>query len=182
MKKCKDCGEIKELDCYNQKQTRCKKCQYEYYKKYISANREACNRRSKKWRDENPEKIKNSRDQWREKNPDKRMEYSKKYVESGKHMTSRLKCHYGITNEEYAELLEKTNSKCYICKKLLSKPCVDHDHTNGQVRGILCSNCNLAIGLLYDNIEILQSAIDYLKDNGKMPINISEKEYDHSSL
>lgn len=40
---------------------------------------------------------------------------------------------------------------------------VDHDHTTGKVRGLLCHNCNRALGLLQDNKSYLQSAINYLK-------------------
>jgi hypothetical protein len=57
---------------------------------------------------------------------------------------------------------------------------IDHDHTTGQVRGLLCDNCNPALGSFKDNIETLQKAIDYLKEgkNSKRYIrekNISEK-------
>ena len=39
---------------------------------------------------------------------------------------------------------------------------VDHDHTTGKVRELLCHNCNRALGLLQENVEIIQSALDYL--------------------
>ena len=41
---------------------------------------------------------------------------------------------------------------------------IDHDHTTGQVRGLLCDSCNPALGGFKDNIESLQKAIDYLKE------------------
>jgi len=64
-------------------------------------------------------------------------------------------------------MLEEQEHKCAICStsdadldKLLS---VDHCHTTGKVRGLLCNNCNLALGNFKDKIENLKSAINYLK-------------------
>jgi len=42
---------------------------------------------------------------------------------------------------------------------------VDHCHSTGKVRGLLCSNCNRGIGMLQERVDILQNAIDYLKEN-----------------
>jgi len=83
---------------------------------------------------------------------------------------SKLKRAYGITLDEYEELLSKQDSKCAICGidnngKYRNKPrafAVDHCHTTGKIRGLLCSDCNTGIGLLKDNINFLQSAIKYL--------------------
>ena len=83
---------------------------------------------------------------------------------------SKLKRAYGITLSEYQELLSKQDSKCAICGvdnngKYRNKPrafAVDHCHTTGKIRGLLCSDCNTGIGLLKDNINFLQSAIKYL--------------------
>ncbi|QPZ53604.1 endonuclease VII [Pelagibacter phage HTVC100P] len=83
---------------------------------------------------------------------------------------SKLKRAYGITFDEYEELLSKQNKKCAICGidnngKYRNKPrafAVDHCHTKGKIRGLLCSDCNTGIGLLKDNINFLQSAINYL--------------------
>ena len=83
---------------------------------------------------------------------------------------SKLKRAYGITFDEYEELLSKQNKKCAICGidnngKYRNKPrafAVDHCHTTGKIRGLLCSDCNTGIGLLKDNINFLQSAIKYL--------------------
>jgi len=73
---------------------------------------------------------------------------------------------YGITLEDYDAMLEKQGGCCAICKSETSKRndyfMVDHDHETGAVRGLLCSPCNSAIGLLGDNISTLQNAINYL--------------------
>ena len=80
-----------------------------------------------------------------------------------------LKRAYGITPEQYDELLEKQNGKCACCGA--DKPgnsrrdkyfAVDHDHSTGKVRGLLCHNCNTALGLIRDNPQTLTSMLTYL--------------------
>jgi hypothetical protein len=61
--------------------------------------------------------------------------------------------------------LEKINGgKCFICEKKDKKMCLDHNHKTKKIRGILCDSCNRGIGLLNDDIILLQKAIDYLKN------------------
>ena len=71
---------------------------------------------------------------------------------------------YGITIDHYESLLREQDGVCGICKtrKKLSLA-VDHNHTTGAVRGLLCNNCNTAIGNFMENKEILFSAIKYLE-------------------
>ena len=75
---------------------------------------------------------------------------------------------FGITLEEYNEILEKQNKVCAVCEKpetsqRLSFLSVDHCHKTNKIRGLLCNNCNRAIGLLKEDIETLEKAINYLK-------------------
>lgn len=87
-----------------------------------------------------------------------------------KDKNTKLKKAYGITLEEYEELLSKQNGKCAICSvdnnsKYCNKPrafAVDHCHTTGKIRGLLCSDCNTGIGLFKDNTNLLHFAIKYL--------------------
>ena len=72
-----------------------------------------------------------------------------------------LKKKYGLTFESYFQILEKQNGRCAICRQPI-KLHVDHDHRTGKVRGLLCSNCNMALGSFKDDIGILQNAITYL--------------------
>ena len=78
---------------------------------------------------------------------------------------------YGISPDEYLELIESQDNKCAICgcdfsvEQNLQKACVDHDHDTGLVRGLLCRGCNMAIGLLNDNPDICLNAYMYLKEN-----------------
>jgi hypothetical protein len=82
----------------------------------------------------------------------------------------KLKKAYGITLDEYNKLLLKQKNKCSICEidnngKYRNKArafAVDHCHNTNKIRGLLCSDCNIAIGLLKDNTKYLQSAINYL--------------------
>jgi DNA-directed RNA polymerase subunit RPC12/RpoP len=64
-----------------------------------------------------------------------------------------------------AHLIEHFGYECAICKKpLTSQPRVDHNHTTGEVRGLLCSHCNVGIGMLQDDEALLRVAADYLRD------------------
>ena len=86
---------------------------------------------------------------------------------------SMLKKRYGITKETYDEMLNIQNGVCAGCgtegNTVLGKLeqkflCVDHDHSTGKIRGLLCHSCNKALGLLQDNIETLKSLIRYLEN------------------
>lgn len=79
---------------------------------------------------------------------------------------ARLK-KYGLTPEDYEALLEKQGNKCTICSKIFSdgvRAVVDHHHGSGRVRGILCDNCNKAIGLLGDDADIIEEAARYVRE------------------
>lgn len=75
-----------------------------------------------------------------------------------------LKKKYGITPEIYLEMLDRQGGVCALCKKPGDGKalCVDHDHASGKVRGLLCHSCNVALGLLKDDAEVLRRAIEYL--------------------
>lgn len=70
---------------------------------------------------------------------------------------------YGLTVAEKKKLVEKQKGRCAICEgKFGMKLAVDHDHKTGEVRGLLCNNCNRGIGHLQENVDTLKNAIDYL--------------------
>lgn len=69
---------------------------------------------------------------------------------------------YGLTYEEYQTMLVEQNGECAICSKVLEKPCIDHCHTTGKVRGLLCNSCNTGLGHFKDNPDSLEAAIRYL--------------------
>lgn len=71
---------------------------------------------------------------------------------------------YGITKETFDQLLDNQDYTCAICKKQINERSshIDHCHTTGNVRGILCEKCNKGLGQFDDNIEYLNNAIKYL--------------------
>ena len=74
---------------------------------------------------------------------------------------------YGFSYSEYVAMFAKQNGLCALCgepptEKLLV---VDHNHQTNKVRGLLHRSCNSAIGILGDNVEGLERALKYLKEN-----------------
>lgn len=83
------------------------------------------------------------------------LEYSKWYSLNKK---------FGLTKEEYQAKEQAQNYVCAICSNKCSRAlAVDHDHSTGKIRGLLCSGCNRGIGYLKDDISILKKAIAYLE-------------------
>ena len=82
-----------------------------------------------------------------------------------------LKKLYGLSFEDYKQMLEDQDNRCAICGDYFDNSnrnkccCVDHDHDTGVVRGLLCGDCNRALGLLKDSEEVLMNAINYLRRN-----------------
>jgi len=84
-------------------------------------------------------------------------------------LTSRVSTirSYGITVDDYIELQTQQRGCCAICKDSLKVPHIDHDHETGEVRGLLCPNCNTGIGLLKDSSEVSMRAATYLMKHGR---------------
>jgi hypothetical protein len=72
-----------------------------------------------------------------------------------------LKHRYGIGSDEFDELVRQQGGVCAICGRENPEH-VDHDHATGDVRGILCFNCNGGLGQFHDSIEFLEAAAAYL--------------------
>lgn len=75
-----------------------------------------------------------------------------------------LRARYNITPEQYQELLNKQGHICAICKCEAGLLRVDHSKTTGEIRGLLCNECNLAIGLFNHDPEWTNAATIYLTD------------------
>lgn len=152
-RKCSKCKQILPLTAFHRNKTQpdgrgyhCKKCKVKYTKKY----RETPNGKAARQR-----------------------EY-KKYKESANYKTVRLgaelKHRFGITLEQYDQMLATQEGKCAICGRLETHTCngvitrlaVDHDHVTGKVRQLLCHNCNAAIGYAEDSPQLLAKMIAYL--------------------
>lgn len=85
------------------------------------------------------------------------------YVASRK---DNLKTRYGITEEEYDLMSANQNNSCAICKqKSEINLSVDHCHKTGIIRGLLCRNCNLALGYLKDDRNRIKEAMKYLDES-----------------
>jgi hypothetical protein len=122
-------------------------------------------------------KKKISKDKWLAENPEKGAEYTKRYRENNPEKTKAYEKrrgwlrNYGITPEEYEEILNLQGRCCKICNEhesaFIKSLAVDHDHKTGKVRGLLCSNCNTALGLLRENLQLFDNAVRYLKEGSE---------------
>ena len=83
----------------------------------------------------------------------------KTYYKTHEYARRRFK----LTEDQYDDLMK--NEKCQICNVELIKKCIDHCHTTNKIRGVLCNNCNTALGLVGDNIATIESMIKYLNTN-----------------
>lgn len=99
--------------------------------------------------------------------------YNKKYAENNPELMKKkdrknsLKRFWNMTLEEFESLKKKQGGTCALCPKTESNPhkslCIDHCHTTGKIRGLLCDNHNRALGLFKDSVVDLEKAIKYLK-------------------
>lgn len=75
---------------------------------------------------------------------------------------------YGLSPEQYYEMWEQQKGRCKICGKELPEGqylCVDHNAETGEIRGLLCNQCNMGLGCFHDNTNVMENAIKYLKEN-----------------
>lgn len=137
--KCRIVKNVEEFHFINKekgiRRASCNDCQAKYIQKYKS---------------DNYEKI---RGKWRV--------ASKKYLVGDRKKNKTLK-QYGITVDDYNKMYDSQEGKCKICSSELTL-CVDHCHTTGKIRGLLCNQCNVGIGCFKDDIILLSKVINYLK-------------------
>lgn len=85
-----------------------------------------------------------------------------------------LKKLYGMTPEDYEEILNQQNRVCFLCfeeetrvtSNGTTKLSVDHNHITGKVRGLLCHRCNVALGFVQENPDLIKRMISYLERKG----------------
>ena len=141
MKTCKVCGVSKSLDDFYRneggrdgRRPECKACNLAARAAKYRANPRPAIERALRWQRENPERHKAKQ---------------REYVESGRKSASSRKSHlkrkYGLTLEDFDAMVASQGGGCAICGRTDADN-VDHDHVTGRVRGILCFNCNVAIG------------------------------------
>lgn len=114
-------------------------------------------------------------------NPEKVREYAKRAYEKKRREDpewyERLKLknrcrRYGIAIEEYQRILSAQGERCLICLRDFTAaltPHIDHCHTSGVIRGLLCLNCNTALGNFMDNPVLVRAAATYLENKWKAP-------------
>lgn len=123
---------------------------------YRAKNKDKYKENNRAWRLAHPDRMKEIHKEWRAKNPDR--------VRS-----AGFKNRYGITADDYDQMLQSQRGKCSICsrnQKDVRLPFViDHNHETGKIRGLLCFRCNTGIGQLCDDIGLLKKAIAYLESH-----------------
>ena len=96
-----------------------------------------------------------------------RNQYQKEWVKRKGGAMYHRTVRYGMSPNEYEELLEEQLNRCACCgssdPKRKAGFVIDHDHQTGQVRGLLCHSCNIGIGQLGDSISGLTQALNYLR-------------------
>lgn len=120
------------------------------------------------WRKTHPEHIK----RYEQKNKSKRKEWVRRWRAKNKQRNKEinanayLKHTYGITLDDYNRMLDSQNGVCAICGKSPSeykrKLHVDHDHSTGKNRGLLCVRCNYGLGYFEEDMVILENAKKYI--------------------
>lgn len=154
-------------------------------KKYKKNNPEKVIASHKKWRENNPEKLilirRKASKKYKENNAEKIIQYNKEHYQKNrekaiqsskdrykkdieKYKWATKKRLYGITECEYFSMIEAQQGCCLVCECSLSYKefHIDHNHTTGAIRGLLCRNCNWLLGHASDNVKILSNAIEYL--------------------
>lgn len=90
-----------------------------------------------------------------------------KEVHLNRSRNSRLKNWYGIDLETYNMMWALQEGKCAICHKHQTdngrRLAVDHEHSTGKIRNLLCQYCNTALGLLQEDLSVMSALVEYLK-------------------
>jgi len=146
-KTCSTCNETKCEDAFLQRTDR-------------PSRRAYCNScaadKSKKWRQANPDRASEQSRKWREAN---------EHAYRAKQRRNHIKRTYGLDEADYQALCAEQDHACAICCTPMGevRTVVDHDHSTGEIRGILCVTCNTGIGMLRDDYQLVQRALNYLK-------------------
>lgn len=177
MKTCRKCGETKRLDQFGKQPANkdgyrydCKKCVAVRNKAWRAANRADLLAKKKVYYRENKEAVAERNRRWSQSENAK--SYRKRYYRENKDRAAdygMLK-RYGITLTQYIEMYEAQGGKCSICREADPtgrRLAVDHCHTTGQNRALLCLNCNQGLGKFKDNPELLMAAAQYLSKHEK---------------
>lgn len=169
-KRCCRCKTEKPLTDFWPSQIRCKECcrAYKRTEAALKKSREA----HRKWYAKNKRRAYDISMAWRNKHREAYRSWQKNYTHQirTKRRNYLLLRTYGITTQEYEARLKKQGHVCACCGTHTpghkGKFVVDHCHLSGKVRGLLCNNCNQALGLMRDSIGYGLSLVAYLARTG----------------
>jgi len=183
-KKCSHCNISKNLNEFSKdKQAKsgysywCKVCKSEVHFNYRQNNKEQIKIDKKEYYDKNINSIRRKAKKNYLKHRIKYSEQSKEFYKNHPEITKNQKLmrDFGITLEQYNTLAKEQNNVCRLCGKTESQIdsrkntqrslSVDHNHVTGKIRGLLCSTCNVGLGMFKDDTNLLHSAINYLNRN-----------------
>jgi hypothetical protein len=142
MKKCRICNETDETKFSPSRTNQCKSCVQQYRK----------DKRAGTW---TPAQVKGDRSKTdNHKTPEATWK-------------RHIKAKFGINENAYHDLVESQGNRCGICRtdspsSKHGKWSIDHCHSTGKIRGLLCQSCNKGLGLFRDNVAFLQQAVQYL--------------------
>jgi hypothetical protein len=175
---CNACNGIFPLSCFHKAVTtkrgyqyKCKSCVSVYDKSPTPEIREKKLSRLKQWREDNPEKREAQKKRHYLKNKDRIDQKAKDWYSNNKerYYGNAILRKYGITLDEYNALRQEQDYKCAICgdheNEVGKKMFVDHNHDTGKIRKLLCTKCNVGIGMLKDSAEVLLKAAQYLQEH-----------------
>jgi hypothetical protein len=128
-----------------------------------------CKECTRKWQIKNKERLREYNKNFRKNHKEYFRKYDREYglKNAERRRSNKYKSMYGISLENRDEILKSQDYKCKCCgKKLIGlNPrlvCLDHNHTTGAIRGILCHYCNTSLGLMFEDPEKIQQLKDYV--------------------
>lgn len=155
-------------------QRHCKVCRNAAHKIWREANPEKRRADHKRYREENADKVRKYNAAYAVSHPEETRRYRNKSYRKNRYPKNLLQ-KYGITLADFMQAVANQNGKCPICSAQLvlegkgaRRAVPDHNHETRIFRGVICSHCNKALGLLKDSAETLLRAAAYL--DGKLPI------------
>lgn len=150
-KRCAKCDRVKVVSAFYRKTTQtargwawdsqCIECRREACREYGATNKARRNARLRAWRKANPDAA------------------------AAVDRRRRLRAKYGITEAEVAAMREAQGGRCAICEVETERLVVDHCHTNGHVRGLLCQTCNTFLGWYEHKADTILAFQAYLESS-----------------
>lgn len=152
MKRCCKCKLDKPIEDFSKNQSKCKECDKAYYLSNQEKRKMYMRSFTKKHYIKNKDIINKKLKVYRDKHKPQYDEYGYKY-------------RYNLTMDQLRQMFVSQNGCCAICNdkfKSRQQTHIDHNHTTGKVRQLLCRRCNTMLGFAKENISILAKAVEYL--------------------